>query len=72
LKNTKPPPHHKQNYHQWLTENFGLKDLITHIHQLIGIAKTCSSMLELREKMAHFYRKKPMQLAMHIPKKDET
>lgn len=67
LKNTKPPPRYKQNYHQWLTENLGLKAVVTHIHQVIGIAKTCSSMSELRGKVAHYYRKEPVQLAMHIP-----
>lgn len=68
LKHNKPPPRHQQNYHQWLTENFGLKALVTHIHQVLGIAKTCSTMPELREKVAHYYKKDPMQLAMHIPK----
>lgn len=67
LRVHKPPPRHGQNYHQWLTEDIGLKALITHIHQVIGISKTCDTMDELREKIAHYYNKQPMQLAMHIP-----
>ncbi|MCC8995364.1 MAG: P63C domain-containing protein [Candidatus Contendobacter sp.] len=67
LKANKPPPRHGQNYHQWLTEDIGLKSLITHIHQVIGIAKTCNNMDELREKVAHYYNKQPMQLAMRLP-----
>jgi len=67
LKSNKPPPRHGQNYHQWLTEDIGLRALITHIHQVIGIAKTCETMTELREKIAHYYGKDPLQLAMHIP-----
>lgn len=69
LKNTKTPPRYRQNYHQWLTEKPGLKALVTHMHQVISIAKTCPSMSELREKVAHYYRKETGQLAMHIPDK---
>ena len=71
LRNSKPPPRYKQNYHQWLTENIGLKALITHIHQVLGIAKTCNNMAELREKVAHYYKKEPMQLAMQFPEVEE-
>lgn len=39
----------------------------TQFHQVIGISKTCETMDELREKVAHYYNKQPMQLAMHIP-----
>ncbi|EGV28065.1 protein of unknown function P63C-containing protein [Thiorhodococcus drewsii AZ1] len=71
LKANKPPPRHGQNYHQWLTEDVGLNALITHIHQVIGIAKTCETMEELREKVAHFYNKQPMQIAMRFPEINE-
>lgn len=67
LKANKPPPRHGQNYHQWMTEDIGLNALITHIHQVIGIAKTCETMEELRNKVAHYYNKDPMQLAMRFP-----
>lgn len=62
LRNNAPPPRHGQNYHQWLTENYGLKQLITHIHQIVGIAKVCKDIQELRYKVALHYGRKPMQL----------
>lgn len=64
LRANKPPPVHKQNYHQWLTKHYGLKQLITHIYEIIGMAKTCSNIKELQENVAYHYRKKPMQLTM--------
>ncbi|QGF22015.1 P63C domain-containing protein [Erwinia phage Midgardsormr38] len=64
LKENKPSPRSGQNYHQWLTQDIGLKSLIPHIHQVIGIAKTCHTMRELRDKIAAFYGKKPEQLTM--------
>lgn len=67
LRNNKPKPRFGQNYHQWLTEDVGLKSLVTHIHQIVGIAKTCNSMNELRQKVAHYYNKQPMQLALNFP-----
>ncbi len=66
LKNNKPKPRFGQNYHQWLTEDVGLKSLVTHIHQVIGIAKTCKDMEELREKVAHYYNKQPLQLSLSL------
>jgi hypothetical protein len=61
LKNNKPPPRFGQNYHQWLTSDVGLKALIPHIHQVIGIAKTCNSITELKMKVAHHYKHEPIQ-----------
>ena len=67
LRETKPSPRHGQNYHQWLTDNVGLKALVTHIHQVIGIAKTCDNITELRERVAVHYGKKPVQLSISLP-----
>ena len=67
LKNEKPKPQHRLNYHQWLTENYGLKYLSFHIQQVIGVAKTCDTMDDLRQKVAYLYKKQPMQIAMSIP-----
>ena len=62
LKENKPPPVYKQNYHQWLTSHYGLKKLITHIYEIIGMAKTCYNIKELQEKVGHFYKGKTLQL----------
>ncbi len=73
LKENKPSPTKGVNYHQWLSQDVGLKALIPHIHQVIGIAKTCQTMRELRDKVAALYGKKPEQLTMFndIPDLDQ-
>ncbi|MDZ8187114.1 MAG: P63C domain-containing protein [Nostoc sp. ChiSLP02] len=68
LKTHKPPPRYGRNYHQWFTGDYGLKKLIPHIYQVIGIAKTCSTIQELREKVAHYYGKDNHQLSLEFPK----
>jgi hypothetical protein len=64
LRENKPKPKHGQNYHQWLTEDIGVGALVTHINQIIGIAKTCDSMPELKNKVALYYGKEPVQLTI--------
>jgi len=68
LKENKPKPYHGQNYHQWLTEDIGLRALIPHIYEVIGIAKTCRDMKELRDKVAEHYGREPVQLIMYLPR----
>jgi hypothetical protein len=60
-------PRHGQNYHQWLSSQYGLRKLTEHIWMVIGIAKTCSSMIELKDKMAQMYGKVPVQYTMYLP-----
>jgi len=61
LRDNAPKPKHGQNYHQWLTEQYGLRKLIEHIWKLIGIASTCEDgrMDELQHRMEELYGKKP-------------
>lgn len=49
LRKHKPPKYngHKK-YFQWLNEEYGLKELTQHIWQIIGMAKTCENMNELK------------------------
>lgn len=49
LRENKPPKYngHKK-YFQWLNEKYGLKELTQHIWQIIGMAKTCENMNELK------------------------
>ena len=61
LKANKPPPKHGQNYHQWMTQDVGLKALIPHIHQVIGIAKTCTNLPQFFNQVAHHYKNAPLQ-----------
>jgi hypothetical protein len=44
-----------------------LRKLIQHIYMLIGVAKTCQTMRELRDKMAEMYGKSPVQLRLYLP-----
>lgn len=66
LKNNAPPPRKGQNYHQWLTSNYGLKKLIEHIWMLVGMASACSTMEELRRRMAAKFGKEPFQLMLFL------
>jgi hypothetical protein len=63
----RPASRHGQNYHQWLSAQFGLKKLVEHIWMLIGVARTCETMTELRDRMAQLNGKHPVQLRMYLP-----
>ena len=67
LKENAPEPRHGQNYHQWLTAQFGLKKLVEHIWMLIGVAKSCNTMIELRDRMAELHGKKAVQMRFYLP-----
>lgn len=67
LKEHAPAPRHGQNYHQWLSAQFGLKKLVEHIWMIIGMARTCDSMVELRDKANAMDGKHPVQLRMYLP-----
>ena len=59
LKENAPQPFHGQNYHQWLSEQYGLRRLIEHIWRVIGVASTCDTMDELKNKMEQLYGSAP-------------
>ena len=67
LKKNKPKPFHGQNYHQWLSDDVGLKALIPHIYKIIGMAEGCADMRELRDKVAKRYGRKLVQLTLSLP-----
>ena len=69
LKENKPKPFHGQNYHQWLSEDVGLKALIPHIYKVIGMAEGCRDMRELRDRVAEKYGRKLVQLTLSLPNK---
>lgn len=68
LKEHAPAPKHGQNYHQWLSGQYGLKKLVEHIWMIIGMARTCESMLELRDRVNAMYGNEPIQLRMYLPR----
>ncbi len=66
LRANAPPPRHGQNYHQWLSANYGLRKLIEHIWMLVGMASACTNMTELRTRMAERYGKQPVQMILFL------
>lgn len=72
LKENAPTPRHGQNYHQWLSGQYGLKKLVEHIWALIGIARTCETMFELRDKMAALNGKTMVQLFLPLANAPRT
>lgn len=66
LRNHAPAPRHGQNYHQWLSSQYGLKKLMEHMWKLIGMAAACNSMPELRRKMAEAYGREPYQFTLFL------
>jgi hypothetical protein len=61
-----PKPKYGQNYHLWLSGQYGLKKLIEHIWMLIGVAKTCNTMTELRDRMAELNGRIPVQMRLYF------
>lgn len=66
LKANAPAPRHGRNYHQWLTDQYGLKKLVEHIWRIIGMASMCSNMTELKMRTAMQFGKQPVQLMFFI------
>lgn len=67
LKANAPKPMHGQNYHQWLSSQYGLKKLTEHIWMVIGMASACRTMPELRARMAEKFGRTPVQLTLYLP-----
>lgn len=67
LRKNNPKPQKGQNHHQWLSSQYGLKKLTEHIWMVIGLAKACSSMPELKSRMAQLYGRQPVQITMFLP-----
>jgi P63C domain-containing protein len=66
LRENAPKPRHGQNYHQWLSGQYGLKKLVEHIWMVIGMARACQTMWELRRRMAEQFGRQPVQLTMFL------
>lgn len=65
LKENKPAA--GVHWHRQLTENLGVRQLVSRCWEVIGVAKTCDTMHELRERVAQHYGKKQVQLTMYLP-----
>lgn len=67
LKKNNPKPEKGHNHHQWLTSQFGLRKLLEHIWMVIGLAKGCQTLGELKQRMAEIYGRQAMQLTFYLP-----
>lgn len=66
LRENAPEPRHGQNYHQWLSGQYGLKRLTEHLWMLVGMAAACQSMPELKQKMAERFGRQPVQFTLFM------
>jgi hypothetical protein len=66
LKTNAPAPRHGQNYHQWLSSQYGLKKLVEHIWLVVGMASACKNMTELKYRMAERFGKQPFQYLLFL------
>jgi hypothetical protein len=66
LRENAPQPRGGQNYHQWLSGQYGLKRLTEHLWMLIGMAAACQTMPELRQKMAERFGRQQVQFTLFI------
>jgi hypothetical protein len=65
LKTHKPPPGVK--WFQQLTENYGVRLLVSRCYEVIGMSKACMNMRELRDRVAQHYGKRPFQFRLYLP-----
>jgi len=61
LKEIIPNPHFKQNLHQLLTE-YGLQQVRDHLHEVVGVMKTCRDMADFNGQFGYVFKKEPLQL----------
>lgn len=64
IKKNKPPMGIR--WHQQLTENYGARHLVSRCYEVIGMAKTCREMRELRAKVGEHYGRKPVQFTLYL------
>lgn len=67
LKTNKPPA--GVHWHRQLTDNFGVRQLVSRCYEIVGMAKVCRDIRELRQKVSEHYGNKPVQFTMYLPDK---
>ena len=58
LRENRPPP--GVRWHQNLSEDTGVRTLVSRCYEIIGLAKSCQTMRELQKKVGHHYGKQQM------------
>lgn len=64
LQNNRPPANIR--WHQNLTENVGVKSLVSRCYQVAGMATVCRTVDDLRKMVAEHYGKKPVQTNLKL------
>jgi hypothetical protein len=67
LKDNVPQPQHGRNWHQYLSDQYGLRKLTEHIWMLIGISSTCRNISEVYDRMAEKYGRVGVQYRLFLP-----
>ncbi|MNU45837.1 P63C domain protein [compost metagenome] len=63
LRENRPGP--GVRWHQNLTENYGARQLVARCYEIVGLAKSCKTMGELRQKVAHHYGKQALLFGVY-------
>jgi len=63
LRENRPPV--GVRWHQNLTENYGVRQLVSRCYEIVGLSKSCKTMAELRKKVAHHYGKQSMLFGIY-------
>ncbi|PZU65218.1 P63C domain-containing protein [Sphingobium sp.] len=66
LRENRPPP--GVRWHRQLTENVGVRALVSRCYEIIGMAKTCDNIRDLKERVAQHYGREIVQLTLALPK----
>lgn len=61
-------PEKSVHWHRQLTEDLGVRQLVSRCYEIIGMSKTCTDIRELRDKVAEHYGKTTIQLTLSYPK----
>lgn len=63
LRENRPPAGIR--WHQNLTENYGIRQLVSRCYEIVGLSKSCQTIGELRKKVAHHYGKQSLLFGIY-------
>lgn len=66
LRENRPPA--GVHWHRQLSDNVGIRALVSRCYEVIGMAKACENMRELRDRVAQHYGNQIVQLTLSLPK----
>lgn len=64
IKANKPPM--GVHWHRQLTDNVGARQLVSRCYEVVGMAKTCKDIRELRDRVAEHYGRHPVQFRLYL------